>query len=102
LVLGQAGQDVVQPRPHPFQLGVKGRQDPDGNKEVPQIVVGLVCGHGLERGVGDLDLALGHGCQDAGAGRAVEPVQGGLWARSGHEGVEHRLQLGMDAPARIA
>ena len=38
LVLGQAGQDVVQPRPHSFQLGVKGRQDPDGNKEVSQVV----------------------------------------------------------------
>ena len=58
MVLGQAGQDVVQPRPDPFQLSVKGRQDPHSDQEVPKIIHCHVRCHGLERGMGDLDLAL--------------------------------------------
>ena len=60
LVGRQGAQELVQPRGGPFQLGVKGRQDPQGGEQVVQVVVGPVGRERVEGRVGDLKLAAGH------------------------------------------
>jgi hypothetical protein len=80
---------------------VEGWQDPDRGEQVTQVGVGPIDRHGLERGVGDLDIAAGHRGEGAGAGGVVEPVQSGLGARAADQHVEDRLQPRVDPCPRL-
>jgi hypothetical protein len=63
LVLGEPAEDAGQPWGDLFETGVERCQDAQGGQELADVAGGLVRGQLVERLLGDLGLAKGHGPQ---------------------------------------